>query len=287
MRLDEKRTADVSALPEVQSSNQQWWTDHTMSYDWKDKIAAERFSLAWFDELDRRFIYDHRLFAHTDKPFGNIMPLDRLEGKRVLEIGCGMGLHTETLTRAGAKLTSIDLSPTSVAATKRRLELKNLPSDVRQMDAQAIDFPDDTFDIVWSWGVIHHSAMTGRIVKGIHRILRKGGEAYVMVYNLEGMPAYITMARSYMLGFWRGRSLDEYLWRDTDGFMARYYSKDQLADLFNTFFERVTVQSLGQDADAVPLPRALRRIALRAISAERVKRLANARGGFLMVHGYK
>ncbi len=152
-----------------------------------------------------------------------------------------MGLHTEKLVRAGADVTTIDISQTSVDATARRMEIKGLKADVRRMDAEILEFPDESFDFVWSWGVIHHSAMTGRIVRQIHRVLKVGGESRVMVYNLEGMPAYITMARRYMTGFWRGRSLDECLWRDTDGFTARYYSKDQLGDLFNIFFDKVSV----------------------------------------------
>jgi 2-polyprenyl-3-methyl-5-hydroxy-6-metoxy-1,4-benzoquinol methylase len=272
---------------EVQASNQQWWTVNTMSYDWNEKISAERFSADWFDEVDRRFIFAHRLFAHDERPFGRIIPFDAIRGRRVLEIGCGMGLHTEKLVRAGADVTTIDISQTSVDATARRMEIKGLKADVRRMDAEILEFPDESFDFVWSWGVIHHSAMTGRIVRQIHRVLKAGGESRVMVYNLEGMPAYITMARRYMMGFWRGKSLDECLWRDTDGFTARYYSKDQLGDLFNIFFGKVSVESFGQDADAAPLPRQLRPIVLNLMGAARASRIGNKRGGFLFVTASK
>lgn len=283
----DRKRRDGQSLNEVQAANRQWWTDNTMSYDWKSKIDAERFSLPWFDELDRRFIFGHRLFAHDARLFGRIIPFDRIRGRRVLEIGCGMGLHTEHLARAGAQVTSIDISETSVEATRQRFQLKGLSADIRRMDAQTLEFPDMSFDFVWSWGVIHHSAMTGRIVREIHRVLKDGGETRVMVYNLEGMPAYITIARSYLLNFWRGRRLDECLWRSTDGFTARYYSKDQLRDLFMIFFNSVDVQSFGQDADAVPLPRSLRPFVLRLIGRDRAERLGNARGGFLFATAIK
>lgn len=275
------------SLDDRQASNQQWWTDQTMSYDWKSKIGAERFSAGWFDESDHRFIFGSRLFAHDERPFGRIIPFEAIRGRRVLEIGCGMGLHSEHLVRAGAELTTIDISPTSVEATTRRMQLKGLTADVRQMDAQTLEFPDGTFDFVWSWGVIHHSAMTGRIVREIHRVLKPGGETRVMVYNIDGMSAYVTMFRRYMLGFWRGKSLDECLWRDSDGFTARYYSKDQLQDLFNIFFGKVGVESFGQDADAVPLPRYLRPVVLRLIGIETAKRIGNKRGSFLFVKATK
>jgi len=72
----------------------------------------------------------------------------------------GWELHTECLARAGALLTSIDISETSIEATRRRLQLKRLAAEIRRMDAQVLEFPDVYFDFVWFWGVVHHSAMT-------------------------------------------------------------------------------------------------------------------------------
>ena len=286
MHIDEKRSAQTG-LDTVQTGNKQWWTAQTMSYDWKETIAAEKYSSAWFDEIDRRFIFGARLFGHNVTPFDAVIPFAQLAGKRVLEIGCGMGLHTELLVRAGAQVTTIDISPTSVDVTRRRLALKGLEAQVIEADAVAAGLPSEAFDFVWSWGVIHHSSKTGRIVREIDRMLKPGGEVRVMVYNLEGMPAYLTITRRYLTGFWRGRSLDETLWKDSDGFMARYYSADMLRDVFSTFFEDVKTHSYGQDADAVPLPRQLRRPVLRLMSLERQKRLANKRGGLLFVTGRK
>ena len=236
----DKRT-ERQSLDTVALGNRRWWTDHTMSYDWNETVAAEKFSRAWFDEIDRRFVDAARLFAHEEgndrTPFDRIIPYAALRDRAVLEIGCGMGLHNELMSAAGARVTAIDISDTSVEATRQRAALKGYAGDVRQGDAATMDFPDGSFDFVWSWGAIHHAAYTGRIVKQIHRVLKPGGQARVMVYNLEGMPAYMTMARRHLIGFWRGRSLDRALWADTDGFSARYYTRDTLADLFNTFFE--------------------------------------------------
>jgi hypothetical protein len=95
------------------------------------------------------------------------------------------------------------------------------------------------------------------------------------------MQAYISMMRRYMFGFWRGRSLDELLWRDTDGFTARYYTRDGWADLLSTFFEDVEIAFYGQDSDAVPLPRLLRRPMLKLVSVKGQERRARARGSLL------
>lgn len=286
MKYLDKRTADQD-IEAVQSANRQWWVDHTMSYDWNDKTGLTKFSAEWYDEIDRRFIHGARLFAHDEKPFDKIIPLDRLKDLKVLEIGCGMGLHTELIARAGASVVSIDISDASIAATARRMATRGLASDVRRMDAENLEFPEGSFDLVWSWGVIHHSARTGRIVREIHRVLKPGGEARVMVYNLEGTPAYVAMVRSYLLGFWKNKSLDECLWKSTDGYSARFYTSDLLQDLFYTFFSKVSVTKYGQDADAVPLPARLRAPLLRAMQPAKVQRLANQRGAFLFAIGTK
>jgi 2-polyprenyl-3-methyl-5-hydroxy-6-metoxy-1,4-benzoquinol methylase len=274
-------------LAGVQLNNQRWWTTHTMSYDWNDRLTQVQYSKEWFDEIDKRFVNGARLFAHGSQLFDRIIPFSELAGKRVLEIGCGMGLHTELMVRAGANVVAIDLSSTSVAATRARAELKGLRCDVRQMDAVSMDFPDSSFDFVWSWGVIHHSAHTGRIIKEIDRVLRPSGRVRAMVYNLGGMPAYIAMVTKYFWGFWLGRSLDEYLWQSTDGYSARFYSRDLLTDTFGIFFSDVAVVSFGQEADAIPLPGVLRRPIVRLISAERLRRMAAKRGAFLFVTASK
>jgi 2-polyprenyl-3-methyl-5-hydroxy-6-metoxy-1,4-benzoquinol methylase len=270
-----------------QHGNQQWWTENTMSYDWKEKVDAPRYSKAWFDEIDSKFYHGARLFLDVPNPFAVLMDIETLPGKRVLEIGCGMGMHTELMLRAGAKLTSIDISPTSIMATTKRLELKGLSGDIRQMDAEHLDFANGEFDLVWSWGVIHHSARTGQVLKQIDRVLQPGGTAKIMVYALDGMSAYITMMRRYALGFWAGRQIDDLLWKDADGFTARFYTKDNWSDLLGIFFEDIETRLFGQDADAVPLPRQLRRPALKLYSKERLMRLAEKRGSMLYSVGRK
>ena len=265
----------------VQVGNKKWWTDHTMSYDWNNKSRLEPFTAAWYDDIDDRFLKAARLFSDEANPFTSLIGTERLAGKRVLEIGCGMGFHSELIVRAGAQLTAIDLSPTSIRSTRKRFELKELPGEILEMDAEAMDFSDGHFDLIWSWGVIHHSSRTGRIMRGIERVLAPGGEARIMVYNLGGMAAYVTIARRYLLGFWSGKALDELLWKSTDGFSARFYSADLLQDQLSTFFDDVSISVLGQEPDVVPLPRFVRRPILKIISLKKQRQLVQTHGAYL------
>lgn len=287
--MDTGTKRDISQpLADVQAGNRNWWTRQTMSYDWKDRVQLEKFSAEWFDEIDRRFLAGARLISPDANPFGGLIGLDQLAGARVLEIGCGMGLHAEMLARAGALLTTIDISATSVEATKKRFDVRGLAGEIWQMDAERLDFPDHSFDLVWSWGVIHHSARTGRIIREIARVLKPGGIAKIMVYNLGGMSAYITLMLKYSRAFWFGHtSLDETLWRASDGFSARFYTKDLFTDLLTTFFDDPDVRILGQEADAVPLPRKLRQLACRLVSDAAQRRLAARRGSFLFATARK
>jgi 2-polyprenyl-3-methyl-5-hydroxy-6-metoxy-1,4-benzoquinol methylase len=278
--------AVIASAGDVQAGNKSWWTENTMSYDWKDRIVRQEFSREWFDEVDRRFIESARHFAHTDRPFGSIIPFDRIAGRRVLEVGCGMGLHTELMARAGAKVTAIDISPKSVAATKARLALKDIAAEVCELDAETIDF-ENQFDFIWSWGVIHHSSRTGRVLRNLYRALKPGGELRFMVYSLDGMQAYAVIASRYLIGFWRGKSLDELLWRSTDGFLARYFTKDSLANLCRTFFDDVDLQVFGLEADAVPLPSGLRRLVRPLFSDRYIAKAVRKRGTFLFATAIK
>ena len=278
--------AVILAPPEAQAGNRSWWTRHTMSYDWKDKVEREPFSRAWFDEIDARFIEAARHFAHDQRPFDKIIPFEALAGRRVLEIGCGMGLHTELMARAGAQVTALDISPTSVAATRARLALRGLAADVREADAELLNV-EAAYDFIWSWGVIHHSARTGRVLRNLYRALKPGGQLRFMVYSLDGVQAYAVIMRRYLFGFWRGRSLDELLWEGTDGYLARYFTRDGLANLCRTFFDDVELQVFGQESDALPLPAALRKLVRPLVSDRYIEAAVRRRGAFLFATATK
>jgi 2-polyprenyl-3-methyl-5-hydroxy-6-metoxy-1,4-benzoquinol methylase len=275
---------DATPFQAVQSNNQAWWTSQTMSYDWGEKNKFEKFSLPWYDEIDRRFAHDARLFAHDKQPFDRIIPFDEICGKKVLEIGCGMGLHTELMTRAGAEVTSVDLSETSVQATRTRLKLKGLAASIIQGDAESLAFEPGSFDFIWSWGVIHHSSRTAKIVRDIARILRPDGWCRIMVYNRYSGTARIALLKYHWLrmGFLY-RSVDESLNMGSDGYHARHYTKDQFEDLFRAFFTDVNSLICGQDVDALLLPRGLRKLALRVVSNRWLQRAQSSRGWFLFL----
>jgi SAM-dependent methyltransferase len=278
----------ATPLEDVQAGNQGWWAQHPMAYDWHGEVALEPLTPSWFDAIDERFLHAARLFSTSDRPFDRLIPYERLRGRSVLEIGCGMGLHSELLARAGADLTCVDITDTAIDATKRRLGMKALEARVMRADAEELPFQPASFDFVWSWGVIHHSARTARIVREIGRVTKDTGECRAMVYNRDGTAAYVTLLIEHLLKRrFVSQSFDDTLWQATDGFSARYYTKDLLEDMFRGFFSDVDSQVCGQDADAVPLTRGLRKAAMRFVPEEYLRRAQAKRGGFLFVMGRK
>lgn len=106
-------------------------------------------------------------------------------GLKVLEIGCGLGTDGAQFAKAGADYTGVDLTEAAVELARKRFELFNLPGKFQTADAESLEFADDSFDLVYSHGVLHHTPDTARAVKEIHRVLRPRGRAVIMLYHRD------------------------------------------------------------------------------------------------------
>jgi ubiquinone/menaquinone biosynthesis C-methylase UbiE len=104
-------------------------------------------------------------------------------GLKVLEIGCGLGTDGAQFARAGAAYTGIDLTEAAIDLARRRFALSGLAGEFRVSDAEKLDFADETFDLVYSHGVLHHTPDIEAAVREIHRVLKPGGRALVMLYH--------------------------------------------------------------------------------------------------------
>ena len=137
-------------------------------------------------------------------------------GQRLLEIGPGEGAESERLIREGARWSGVDLTAESVARVRTRLALRGLPFDeLRHGSVRSLPFGDDTFDMVFSHGVLHHVPDIAHAQREIHRVLRPDGELVVMVYarwSLNYLVAIGAVRRAAVLAaypFMRRRPLDE------------------------------------------------------------------------------
>lgn len=239
----------------LQAESKGWWEANPMSYDWHKTLKQSEGTREFYEEVDRRF-FSSSPFYRGRQPFEKWIPLDRIRGKHVLEIGCGLGTHAQLLSESGCDLTCIDLTEKAVENTRRRLQLRGLHADIRRMDAETMDFADGEFDFVWSWGVIHHSSDTERIVRQVFRVLKPGGEFRLMVYHRRSLSGLYCLVRGLLSGkFFRGMSAQEVLSFYTDGHLARFYTRRELrALLMRSGLCRIETQVLGQKSELLPLP---------------------------------
>jgi SAM-dependent methyltransferase len=112
---------------------------------------------------------------------------DRWRGKSVFEIGVGLGADHQRFAEEGARLTGIDLTPRAIDHVRRRFEALGLTSDLSVSDAEDLPFPDGTFDLVYCYGVIHHTPNTAAAAQEILRVLKPGGEFRVMIYHRRSL----------------------------------------------------------------------------------------------------
>jgi SAM-dependent methyltransferase len=261
-----------------------WWTDNPMTYDWRGEIPHAPGSPEHLAEVERRFLSE-AWFAQRpgDRPFSGLIPYDELAGKDVLEIGSGTGVHARLLADAGANVTAVDLTPTAVDLTRRRLELAGLTADVREADAEALPFADGSFDFVWSWGVIHHSQSTDRVIAEIARVLRPGGRLAFMVYHRSSITFWINyvLYRGVLRGGLLRETPDELANRWSDGVIARHYTPRSLSDALAPWFDDVQTSVMGQIGEAIPLPSRLRRPVARVVPAAAQRAVVRRFGWFL------
>lgn len=221
----------------------------------------------FFNEVER-----HRYLTEWHIP--GVVNFPRWRDSDVLEVGCGLGTDAINFARRGARYTGVDLTEASIELVRRRFELEGLPAEIRVADAEALPFADDSFDLVYSHGVLHHTPDTERAINEVHRVLKPGGSAMVMLYHKNSYNYWVnimTLRRigARMLGFdWgpgfvhrltgedEGRlrelqriyrsdgkrllSSQEFLNQNTDGAgnpLARAYTRREALTMFKRFKE--------------------------------------------------
>lgn len=160
---------------------------------------------------------------------------ERWAGKRVLEVGVGLGTDFVRFVRAGADAVGIDLTEAAVAAVRERLRQEGLEAEVRTGDAEALPFEDESFDLVYSYGVLHHTPDTARAVAEVRRVLRPDGEARIMLYSRR---SWLALGAWLRWGLGRGRpwhSISRVLAEHLESPGTKAYTRAELDRLFSGF----------------------------------------------------
>ena len=240
---------------------------------WQANPCGTKFAQAevgtreFFDAVER-----HRY--ETESHIRDCIGFDRWRGRDVLEVGCGLGTDAINFARAGARYTGIDLTEASIELVRRRFEIEGLNADLKVADAEDLPFADESFDLAYSHGVLHHTPDTRRAIDELHRVLKPNGAAMVMLYHRNSYNYYVNIMALRRMGVrllrfdWGPRLVhkltgedearlcelqrlyrrdperlldrDEFLNQNTDGAgnpLARVYTRREAVAMFSNFRE--------------------------------------------------
>lgn len=182
----------------------------------------------WFERVEE--------YRYTNEPFiHSVAQFTRHHGKTVLEIGVGAGTDHLQWARAGCACYGVDLTDAAIELTRARLATYGLTSNLSRLDAEQLPFPDNMFDVVYSWGVIHHSEHPERIIREIRRVLKPGGLFIGMMYHRRSPAALKVWIRYALLKGKPWRSLSDVIWHHVESIGTKAYTVRELHALFSGF----------------------------------------------------
>lgn len=177
--------ADVKSYWDKQPCNSAW-----------NFTGVKKGTRAWFEKVEERKFF---VEAHT-KDFANF---SHWGGRKVLEIGCGICTHSIAFAKAGANVTVVDLSTASLALCKERFTIYGLKATFYQGDATELFsfLPGQKFDLVYSFGVIHHSPDPEKIVRNLTPYMKRTSEFRFMMYSRYSYKLFSLMHQSKVWDF--------------------------------------------------------------------------------------
>ena len=187
-------------------------------------------SREYFDEVEaRKYKVEPHIPAFAD--------FARWNGKRVLEIGCGIGTDTINFARHGAHVTAVDLSANSIEVARRRAEVFGLSENIQFVHANAEHLSDhipaEPYDLIYSFGVIHHTPNPARVLEQIRAFLKPDSEVRIMVYHRYSWKVFWMLLRHSNGKFWRmKRLIAEHSEAQTGCPVTFAYSRKEGRDLF-------------------------------------------------------
>jgi ubiquinone/menaquinone biosynthesis C-methylase UbiE len=252
-----------------QSAVREYWHSRPCGADEPNMVSSS----AQFFEAYARIRYER------EPEIEGFAEFRRWAGRRVLEVGVGMGADFVRFAKAGAKMVGADLASRSLELARRNAETNGLVPTLANADAQGLPFAAGTFDLVYSWGVLHHTPDTECAVTELYRVLRPGGECRVMLYHRRSLLALQCYLR-YGLGRLRPfTSISKLIAKNLESPGTKAFTRSEAKALFKQFLS-VEIRSVVTAYDV--------RFGRRRFAPRWVRRLAPSRvGWFLLIRAQK
>ena len=201
-------------------------------HHWEDEVCGTRYASnpsqqEYFDEIaSARYTLEPRLLDFAE--------FAKAEGKKVLEIGVGAGSDFYEWVRGGAIATGIDLTDAAIRLTSERLELAHVPAENYELlvsDAENLPFGADEFDIVYSYGVLHHTPDTERAFSETFRVLKAGGTLKVMIYHVPSWTGWMLWLQHCLLKAKPWRSVKDAIYNNLESPGTKAYTTGEARQL--------------------------------------------------------
>jgi len=267
MNENEKQTEEI----------RKWWDANPFTFgasgtaktgDQVGRIPVEKMDLKYFEEIERKFRKHSRSGGQEDgEPLlSKLVDYNLISNKKVLDIAVGSGFSLVSFAKEGGEVTGIDLTDFAVLEAKRNLELRGLKGEVFRMDAQNLEFENNTYDFVNSWGCLMHMPNTEKAISEIYRVLKDNGQTLSYMYNKSSWPFWfnIIFLRGILLLklLYYKFDIDRLTSRYSDGYtsggnrLTKFYSPRQVQEMYQKVgFKKVTVfpWQLPDEPDNWPL----------------------------------
>lgn len=200
-------------------------------------------------------------------------------GHRVLDVGCGNGYVLSRYAKEGAEVFGVDLTKTGIELCRKRFALNKLSGSFAVGSAEDLPYPSNSFDVVCSMGVLHHTPDTQRAVGEVFRVLKPGGRLIVMFYHRNSAKFRVNLFLRRLLQF---RGLQQ-LVNEVDGRgnpKGDVYSEKELRDLLRSFEQLSIFAGFLRGTHIIP-------VIGRVIPNGWLRPLENKLGWFLYAKGVK
>jgi 2-polyprenyl-3-methyl-5-hydroxy-6-metoxy-1,4-benzoquinol methylase len=168
--IQRKQTMNIPSIDQVK----EFWDSRPCNIRHSDKVIGTK---EYFDDVENK-----KLFVEPN--IISFSEFSKWQDKSVLEIGCGMGTAAINFVRSGADYTGVELSDESLKLAKQRFNVYGYNGTFYSVNAEELStvVPAKKYDLVYSWGVIHHSPNPGKIVNEAKNYLKDDGVLKIMVY---------------------------------------------------------------------------------------------------------